>query len=184
MNSPTIPGQNSSGENAAIRVSVAAITGPDGAHLATHRTWLAQRADGTWGKAPLDRPKKVRGSFPGGALRLGRGASGRRLADARPGEPVALAEGVETALSVALATPELRVLCAVSLGNLARVELPPAVSVVILCADNDEGNETAARALARAVDRFAADGREVRIARPPAGVKDWNDYLTARETGQ
>ena len=29
MNWPTTPGQNSSGENAAIRVSVAAITGPD-----------------------------------------------------------------------------------------------------------------------------------------------------------
>ena len=29
MNWPTTPGQNSSGENAAMRVSVAAITGPD-----------------------------------------------------------------------------------------------------------------------------------------------------------
>ena len=29
MNSPTTPGQNSSGENAATRVAVAAITGPD-----------------------------------------------------------------------------------------------------------------------------------------------------------
>ena len=28
MNSPTTPGQNSSGENAATRVAVAAITGP------------------------------------------------------------------------------------------------------------------------------------------------------------
>ena len=28
MNSPTIPGQNRSGEKAAIRVAVAAITGP------------------------------------------------------------------------------------------------------------------------------------------------------------
>ena len=29
MNWPTTPGQNSSGENAAMRVAVAAITGPD-----------------------------------------------------------------------------------------------------------------------------------------------------------
>ena len=29
MNSPTTPGQNSSGEKAATRVAVAAITGPD-----------------------------------------------------------------------------------------------------------------------------------------------------------
>ncbi len=29
MNSPTMPGQNSSGEKAATRVAVAAITGPD-----------------------------------------------------------------------------------------------------------------------------------------------------------
>jgi phage/plasmid primase-like uncharacterized protein len=162
---------------------LAAITGPDGMQVATHRTWLTQRQDGIWRKASLDAPKKVLGSFAGGSIRLWRGAGGRPLAEAGPGEVVALAEGIETALSVALATPELRVLCAVSLGNLAYVKLPPTVSTVILCADNDEGNEAAARALMRAVERFNAEGRNVRVARPPAGLKDFNDVLTAEDRG-
>jgi phage/plasmid primase-like uncharacterized protein len=97
---------------------------------------------------------------------------------------VALAEGIETALSVALATPELRVLCAVSSGNMAKVELPPAVSLVILCADNDGDNPKTAKALADAVERFTSEGREVRIARPPEGIKDFNDVLTMEVAAQ
>lgn len=155
-----------------------AITGPTGEHLATHRTYLAQQADGTWRKAPLLRAKKVLGAFAGGTIRLWRGASARPLAEAAPGETVALAEGIETALSVAIAAPELRVLCAVSSGNMPKVELPPAVAIVILCADNDGDNAKTAKALADAVDRFTAEGRQVRIARPPDGVKDFNDVLT------
>ena len=159
---------------------LAAITGADGAHLATHRTWIAQRQDGTWGKAPLRDAKMTLGSYAGGAIRVWRGASGRPLAEAPDGEAVALAEGIETALSVAASCPELRVLCAVSLGNLARLELPGTVRTVIIAADNDPpSNTAAAHALARAVERFSGEGREVRIARPPAGMKDFNDVLTA-----
>jgi hypothetical protein len=158
---------------------LAAITGPDGEHVATHRTYLAQRPDRTWGKAPLRDPKLTIGSYSGGAIRLWRGASGRPLAEAEPGETVALAEGIETALSVALAAPELRVLCAVSSGNMPKVELPPAVSTVVLCADNDSDNAKTAKALADAVERFTAEGCQVRIARPPAGCKDFNDALNA-----
>lgn len=163
--------------SAPLPAMLGAITGPDGAHQATHRTWLSRRPDGTWGKAPLDRAKKVLGGFAGGAIRVWRGAGGRPLAEAEAGEVVALAEGIETALSVALAAPELRVLCVVSLGNLARVELPASVSTIVVCADNDEGNDAAARALARALDRFAGEGREVRLARPPVGVGDFNDMI-------
>lgn len=162
---------------------LAAITGPDGARLATHRTWIAQDADGVWRKAKLKDAKRTLGSYAGGTIRLWRGATATPLAQAAPGASVALAEGIETALSVALACPELRVLCAVSLGNLARVALPANVATVILAADNDGDNPSAAKALARAVERFTAEGREVRIARPPEGMKDFNDVLTAPEPG-
>lgn len=160
---------------------LAAITGPGGEHVATHRTYLAQRPDGTWGKAPLRDPKLTLGSYSGGTIRLWRGASGRPLAEAEPGETVALAEGIETALSVALAAPELRVVSAVSSANMPKVELPLAVSTVILCADNDGDNAKTAKALADAVARFTAEGRDVRIARPPEGAKDFNDALTAED---
>ncbi len=89
-----------------------------------------------------------------------------------------IGEGIETCLSVALATPEFRVLAAVSLGNLARVTLPPAIGTVIIAADNDGDGTPAAEALQRAVDRFAGEGRAVRIARSPIG-KDFNDCIVA-----
>lgn len=157
---------------------VAAVTGAGGDHQATHRTWLAKDAAGVWRKAPLRDPKMSLGSVAGGCVRLWRGASSKPLARAPEGETVAVAEGIETALSVAIACPELRVLSAVSLSNMAKLALPAAVRSVIVCADDDGDNEKARHALDRAVRTFLAQGRAVRIARPPVG-KDFNDTLQA-----
>jgi hypothetical protein len=159
---------------------LASITGGGGDMIAIHRTWLAQDAMGIWRKAALATPKKVMGGFVGGAIRLWRGGSGMPLDRAPQGEAVALAEGIETALSVAVVMPELRVMAAVSVGNLANVVLPSAVGTVILCADDDGDNAASAAALDRAVSTFVAQGRDVRIALPPSG-KDFNDAL--REIG-
>ncbi len=157
---------------------LAAIIDGTGQHVGTHRTWLARDAAGTWRKAPLRDAKKTLGPYAGGFIPLWRGASGKSLRKASAGEVVALAEGIETALSVALACPELRVLAAVALPNMARVILPPSVAQVILCADNDSDNPKADAMLSRAADRFVAEGRAVSIARPPVG-KDFNDTLRA-----
>ncbi len=158
---------------------LAAITNGAGEHVATHRTWLARDEAGRWRKAVLQEPKKTLGSYAGGFIPLQRGASRKPLRSAPEGETVAIAEGIETALSVALACPELRVIAAVSLGNMARIVLPAAVRTVIVCADNDGAeNDSAARALAGAVAAFGKGGRRVRLARPPVG-KDFNDTLQA-----
>ncbi len=157
---------------------LAAITDGAGEHVGTHRTWLARDGRGVWRKAPLRDAKKTLGRYAGGFIPLWRGASGKPLREAPAGEAVAMAEGIETALSVALACPELRVIAAVALANMGSVVLPAAVSRVILCADNDEENPKAAALLERAADRFAAEGRDVRIARPLVG-KDFNDTLRA-----
>jgi hypothetical protein len=159
-----------------------AITNAAGQHTATHRTWLARDAGGVWRKAPLRHPKKSLGGIVGGTIRIWRGASGKALAEAPEGETVVIAEGIETALSIAVACPALRVLSAVSLGNMARVALPPAIRSVIIAADNDPAdNQAAARGLAAAIAHFAEGGRLVRVARSPVG-KDFNDALAA-ETG-
>lgn len=155
---------------------VAAVTDDAGMHVATHRTWLAER-DGAWGKAPLIDAKKSIGPFMGGSIRLWRGASGKPLGQAPDGEAVAIGEGIETSLSVVIACPELRVLCAVSLANMANLVLPAAVTTVILCADNDSGNDKAAAALKRAAARYQGEGREVRMAMPATAGADWNDVL-------
>ena len=161
---------------------LAAISDAAGRHVATHRTWLAQDEAGAWRKAPLRDAKMTLGSYAGGTIRLWRGASGKPLSQTRPGERVAIAEGIETGLSVVCACPDLRVLCAVSLANMGRIMLPPAVTEIIICADNDGDNPAAAHTLQRAIDHFAAEGRLVRIARPPAGLKDFNDWLRAETT--
>jgi hypothetical protein len=160
---------------------VAAVTNDAGEHVATHRTWLALR-DGRWGKAPLSDAKMSLGTVAGGCIRLWRGASGRALKDAPEGDRVAIAEGIETALSVAIACPELRVLCAVSLSNMANLVLPPAVGTVFLCADNDVVDDTQGarqrhNALVRAIGHYREGGRDVRLAMPDVPGADWNDIL-------
>lgn len=57
---------------------------------------------------------------------------------------------------------------------LAAMSLPPIVSSVIIAADNDAAGEQAAW---RAAERFASEGRQVRIMRPDPTFKDWNDQL-------
>lgn len=154
---------------------LAAIADMQGQHVATHQTWLAQDANGIWRKAPLEMPKKVRGRFVGGSIRLRRGASGKSLRDAPADGQIAIGEGIETCLSVALACPDLRIIAAVSLANLATVQLPPQVRSVLLLADRDTKPE-AQRGLRRAVDHHLAAGRDVRVAWPPKG-KDFNDAI-------
>ncbi|MCQ8279911.1 toprim domain-containing protein [Acetobacteraceae bacterium KSS8] len=156
---------------------VAAISGPSGSMLAIHRTWLATGSDGAWAKAPLNNPKMTLGRYAGGTIRLARGSTRKPLAQAPEGERVILAEGIETGLSVALACPELRVLAAISLSNMGRVELPATVREIVIAGDNDDGNETAQKALQAAIDRFLEQGRTVRIAIPSIAGADWNDVL-------
>jgi DNA primase len=66
-----------------------------------------------------------------------------------------------------------------STSGLCSVILPPEVKTVIVAADGDEGGEEAAQAAAR---RFIAEGRKVKIARPPQGL-DFNNVLLGRSPG-
>lgn len=169
---------------------LAAVSAPDGGFAAVHRTWLETRPDGSVGKAPLDNPKKSLGPVRGGAIRLWRGVrsdgpGGRTrrapaLNNAPAGSAAALTEGLEDGLTVACCLPELRVLVAVSLANLGALELPPALRELTIFADND-GGAAAQAALDRAVQRFLAEGRRVRLARPPGHLKDVNELFNRRE---
>jgi hypothetical protein len=155
---------------------VAAIVNPEGRMVAVHRTWL--QPDGS-GKAPMRNPKMTLGRYAGGMIRLWRGASGKPLRHAPDGEAIILSEGIEDGLSCAIAAPEYRVAAAVSLANMASVVLPPTIGAVIIAAQNDAPGSPAARALDRAIAACLRQGRRVKIARPPAGVKDVNDLLRA-----
>ena len=123
-----------------------------------HRTFL--RADGR-NKAPVSNNKMMLGRCGGGAVRL-----------APAGPELVLSEGIETGLSVQQATG-LPVWATLSTSGLRSVILPPEVETVIIAADADEPGEKAAQEAAR---RFIAEGRTVKIARPPRGM-DFNDLL-------
>ncbi|MBV9014239.1 MAG: toprim domain-containing protein [Alphaproteobacteria bacterium] len=140
---------------------IALIEHPIHGHVAVHRTWL--RADGG-GKADLVPNKMTLGGYMGAAIRL-----------APIGPVLALAEGVETALSYMQLTG-IPTWSAVSAPGIENLILPVDVREVIFAVDPDPVGIKAAEAAAR---RFARQGRIVSIARPPAG-QDFNDILMAR----
>jgi hypothetical protein len=156
---------------------VAAISGPGG-FLATHRTWLEVTGDGQARKAPVQPAKAVLGSYKGGHIALWRGESGKPLRDAREGETLDITEGIEDGLSVAVAVPESRVIAAVSLSNMAAIELPPAITSVRIWRQNDTKWQAIA-AFERAMRAHLMKGREVLIPEIPKRYKDANDWLQA-----
>lgn len=163
---------------------VAAIADAAGKHVATHRTWLAETADADgvlhWHKAPLQHAKKTLGTYAGGFIRLSRGLTGRPWRDITGAETIGIAEGIETALSVAMLVPEWRMASCVSIANLkclADGNLPKSIREVVVCADNDAPNSAAVVALKAALDALLRRGIVTRLATPEPGVKDWNDAL-------
>lgn len=149
------------GEHPAI---VAPVTGAGGALKGIQRTFLTP--DGR--KLPVRDPKLSLGRVGGGAIRL-----------AEPAVELVLCEGLEDGLSLAQELASASVWAAPGAGMLAAMCLPPIVSSVVVAADNDAAGEQAAW---RAAERFASEGRQVRIMRPDPAYKDWNDQLrgTAR----
>jgi putative DNA primase/helicase len=153
-------GRHAQSQRGPWAIMVAAVQNLAGEIVSIHRTFLT--GDGR--KAPVEPVKMALGPIRGGAV---------RLAPAR--ETLALAEGIETALSVQQATG-IPTWAALGTANLPHVELSAIVREIIICADADR-NGAGERAAEAAAQGFLRDGRRVRIARPPAGA-DFNDVLT------
>ncbi len=167
--------------NASWPAIVAGMTGADGAFVAIHRTFLAR--DGS-AKAPIDPARKIWPRFKGtgAAVHLWRGETGLPVAEAHSKglwDTLAITEGIEDGLSLAIACPELRVWCAGTLGNIADIRLPACSAEVIVCADNDWGKPEAKALLDKALMALVRQGRRtVKVAYSPAGT-DVNDALMA-----
>ena len=86
-----------------------------------------------------------------------------------------IGEGIETCLAAMQATGH-PAWAALSTSGLRALDLPKAVSDVIVLADGDDPGEAAARDCAL---RWKRDGRRVRIAHPLKGM-DFNDMLVGR----
>jgi putative DNA primase/helicase len=132
----------------------------NGQVVAVHRTFL--RADGR-GKAALEPTKMTLGPCRGAAVALAPSA-----------DVIAVAEGIETALSYMQGTG-IPTWSALSAGGIRYLVLPKLVREVVIAADPDIPGIRAAHDAAR---RWLTEGRRVRLDRPPPGL-DFNDLLAA-----
>ena len=136
-----------------------------GAPLAVQATYLA--SDGkSKAKAEKKDQRRTFGSPKGGAV---------KLAEPMDGMPLLWGEGVETTQTAIEATgyPGWATL---GTSGLANIELPDAVQEVIPLAENDESGANQ-KALDKVCPWLIERGIRVRIARPPAGVNDFNDLV-------
>jgi hypothetical protein len=154
-----------------------------GEQLAVHRTYLALQPDGRVIKADLIDPKKSLGPGKGGLIPLTRGESGKPLRQMPDGEWMGASEGIENGYSAGLARPSLRICAAGSMGNLGELRLPAQCGGLFILADNDN-NPDALRAFEKAMNRLCDRRIAFEIIRPPAGFKDFNDWLVALKRQQ
>jgi putative DNA primase/helicase len=145
---------------------VALVEHVDRGPVAVHCTYL--RPDGS-GEADIEKPKAIFGPCGGGAVRLGA---------PRTGEWLAVAEGIETALSIAV-TCSMPTWAALSAGGIKDLTLPAEATHVVICADHDASG-AGERAAHDAAARWLAEGRRVRLAMPPESGADFNDVLRGR----
>lgn len=160
-----------------------------GEFLSIHRTFLHCLADGRVKKAtadperPMEDAKRAYCAYRGGLIPLWKGRSQKRFTQPDEGEILTVSEGKEDGLSVALVMPERRVAAALSLDNLGFLKLPEAYAKRLTFAGQNDTNAKAIASLERAGNRLADRGIELVIAKPPAGIKDWNDWLIAIQSG-
>lgn len=143
---------------------VALIEGSAG--FAVHRTYL--RADGT-GKADITPTKTMLGEVSAGVVKLSCiGAA-----------PLVVAEGIETALSLAsgLLRRPANIWAALSTSGLRSLPLQNSSGQITIASDGDAAGRTAALALG---ERAHAAGWNVSLLPAPDGL-DWNDVLINKE---
>jgi putative DNA primase/helicase len=148
---------------------IAIVTcGTNNAPVAVHRTYLSP----TGGKAVVDPVKKMLGPVRGGCVRLAAAVDGH----------IMVGEGIETCLAAmqlaAMQGNAWSAWSALSAGGMKSLNLSDDIRQITVLADNDANGagEAAARDAAR---RWQREGRIAKIARPPAGVKDFADWLEA-----
>ena len=149
---------------------LACVQGPDGNAVTLHRTYLQ---DG--GKAHLPDAKKL----------LSSGINGAAVRLFEADDELAIAEGIETALSVHLASGK-PAWSALNAGNLEKLWIPESVRRVCIYADNDAGSsyagQASAYALARRLKREGSKDtpRRVEVFVPRQDGEDWADVWLRR----
>lgn len=157
------------------------VVGPDGKMAAVHRTYLEHR-DGHWRN--LKRPdkrgrvKSVRlalGNVSGGHVSVSKGEANCPLGRAPEGDRVLMAEGFETTADYAIASPSLRCISTISLGNMAEVVMPGTITTRFLVKEN--GLKPGGEAMfQKAVETHLEQCPDTRVVDTPTGFSDINDF--------
>lgn len=148
---------------------VAAVRSLEGKIVTLHRTYLTEDGEKLSTKRPeLDcrklMPAASGATILGGSIRL-----------SQANNKLVLAEGIETALAASYLSG-FPAWAAWSATGLERVEVPPAVSEVYICVDNDRAGKKAARLLG---ERLVRNGKKVIHCKPPINTEgaDWATIL-------
>ncbi len=144
----------------ALPAMLAAVTDNDGRITGLMRTYLS--ADGSQ-KAPIDAPRRAMGALAGNGVRFGPSA-----------EIMAAGEGVETMLSLRMATPTMSMIAALSAAHLAALIPPPQLRRLYIAVDRDAAGQNAAARLAERLCALAIETMPL-----PPRRKDFNDDLIA-----
>ncbi len=151
---------------------VAKIVALDGQDLGGHATYLSNQKPG---KAEVSQPKKTKkiaDTISGGAI---------HLFEYTPGNPLVLAEGVETGLAAHESTG-WPVWACVSAAGLEAVRVPTDVGPIYIAADLDRSG-AGQRAAEKLAERLSNEGRDVRVVLPAGPIPgdskslDWLDIL-------
>ena len=102
-----------------------------------------------------------------------------------PEGKIALAEGPETALSIAEAQPDWTVYSTFGVSNFAKVRLPDETKSILICADNDGQDSITTKSITRAAEKLSQRGMDVWISEPqkPLDKAKWDFNDTLRING-
>lgn len=144
---------------------VALVRDQNNKGVTLHRTYLGKSC-----KADVPKPKKLMSSIRpqasvGAAIKLYNPVDSK----------IVLAEGIETALAIHIAT-KLPVWATISAGGLEKIILPPSITEVIIAIDNDESH-CGQNVGSKLATRLLAEGRKVKRIMPPNAGQDFNDLL-------
>jgi hypothetical protein len=142
---------------------IAAVTDLAGHLTGAHRTWLDPGGfnAATFGKAPIDTPRRAMGDLLGHAVRFG-----------VTGEVMAAGEGIETMLSLRSALPTMPMMAALSAAHLSAVLFPDTLHRFYIARDDDPAGDAA---MATLIDRAQEAGIEAIVLSPRLG--DFNEDL-------
>jgi hypothetical protein len=142
---------------------IASVTDLNGHLTGAHRTWLDPGGfnEATFGKAPIDTPRRAMGDLLGHAVRFG-----------MAGDVMAAGEGIETMLSLRSALPNMPMAASLSAAHLSAILFPNTLRRLYIARDDDPAGDAAMNTL---IDRAREAGIEAIVLSPRLG--DFNEDL-------